>query len=45
MSHYWCSVRVNHIHTDENMTNPLTKGLTREKIFKTLEKMGLMPIE
>ena len=26
-------VRVDHVHTDENLAYPLTKGLAREKVY------------
>jgi len=32
---------VGHEHTDENLVNPLTKGLAREKVQNTSMKMGL----
>jgi hypothetical protein len=38
------AVRVDHVRTDENLANPLTKGLAREKVQITSVKMGLMPI-
>ena len=38
------AVRVNHIRTDENLADPLTKGLAREKVHNTSKRMGLMPI-
>ncbi|KAK2356483.1 hypothetical protein QL285_093812 [Trifolium repens] len=38
------AVRVDHVRTDENLADPLTKGLSREKVQNTSIKMGLMPI-
>jgi hypothetical protein len=38
------AVRVDHVRTDENLADPLTKGLAREKVYNTSVKMGLMPI-
>ena len=38
------AVRMGHVHTDENLADPLTKGLAREKVQNTSIKMGLMPI-
>jgi hypothetical protein len=38
------AVRVDYVRTDENLADPLTKGLTREKVLNTSIKMGLMPI-
>jgi hypothetical protein len=37
-------VRVDHVRTDENLADPLTKGLAREKVYNTSVKMGLMPM-
>ena len=39
------AVRVDHIRIDENLADHLTKGLAREKVFKTSERMGLLLIE
>ena len=39
------SVRVDHVRTDENLADPLTKGLPREKVLKTSKGMGLLPLE
>ena len=39
------AVRVDHVRSDENLADPLTKGLPREKVFKTSKGMGLMPLE
>lgn len=36
---------MDHVHTDENLVDPLTKGLTREKVYNTSNKVGLIPIE
>jgi hypothetical protein len=38
------AVRVDHVRTDDNLADPLTKGLAREKVYNTSVKMGLMPI-
>ena len=38
------AVRVDHVRTDENLADPLTKGLAREKVYNTLYKMGLTRI-
>ncbi|KAK2429298.1 putative mitochondrial protein [Trifolium repens] len=38
------AVRVDYVRTDKNLADPLTKGLTREKVLNTSIKMGLMPI-
>ena len=39
------SVRVDHVRTDENLADPLTKGLPREKVLKTSKRRGLLPLE
>ena len=39
------AVRVDHVRSDENLADPLTKGLPREKVFKTSKGMRLMPLE
>jgi len=36
---------VDHVHTDEILADPLTKGLAREKVHNTSMKMGLVPME
>lgn len=38
-------VIVDHVHTDENLADSLTKWLVREKVHNTYENMGLMPID
>lgn len=38
------AIKVDHLRTMENLADPLTKGLTREKFHNTSKKMGLMPI-
>ena len=38
------AIRVDHVRTDENLADPLTKGLAREKVYNTSYKMGLMLI-
>jgi len=39
------AVRLDHVHTDEILADPLTKGLAREKVHNTSMKMGLLPME
>ncbi|CAL2231552.1 unnamed protein product, partial [Prunus armeniaca] len=39
------AVRVDYVRFDENLADPLTKGLTREKVWKTSKGMGLKPLE
>lgn len=39
------SVRVDHVRTNENLADHLTKGLVREKVYNTCKKIRLMPIE
>ena len=39
------AVRVDHIRSEENLADPLTKGLAREKVWKTSKGMGLKPLE
>ncbi len=39
------AVRVDYVRTDENLADPLTKGLAREKVWNTSKGMGLTPIE
>ncbi|RZB51814.1 Retrovirus-related Pol polyprotein from transposon TNT 1-94 [Glycine soja] len=38
------AVRVDHVHTDDNLVDPLTKGLAREKVHNTSKRMGLLPL-
>ena len=38
------AVRVDHVGTDANLADPLTKGLAREKVWNTSKGMGLLPI-
>ncbi|KAK2382392.1 hypothetical protein QL285_069931 [Trifolium repens] len=38
------ALRVDHVRTDENLADPLTKGLAREKVYNTYVKMRLMLI-
>ncbi|KAK2455989.1 putative mitochondrial protein [Trifolium repens] len=38
------AVRVDHVRIDENLADPLTKGLAREKVQNTSVKMGLKPM-
>ena len=39
------AVRVDHIRSNENLADPLTKGLAREKVLTTSRKMGLLPLD
>ena len=39
------AVRVDHVRSEENLADPLTKGLAREKVWKTSKGMGLKPID
>lgn len=39
------TVRVDFVRTNENLADPLTKGLNREKVANTSSRMGLMPID
>ncbi|CAL1388180.1 unnamed protein product [Linum trigynum] len=39
------AVRVDHIRSEQNLADPLTKGLPREKVQNTAKGMGLMPTE
>ena len=34
-----CAVIVDHVQTDDNLVDPLTKGLAKEKVFRTSERM------
>ena len=34
-----------HIRSEEKLADPLTKGLAREKVWKTSKGMGLKPLE
>lgn len=36
---------MDHVRIDKNLVDPLTKGLIREKIYNTSNKMRLIPIE
>ena len=38
------AVRVDHVRTDDNLADPLTKGLAREKVHYTSKRMGLLPL-
>lgn len=38
------AVKVDFVCVDENLADPLTEGLTREKFQNTSSRMGLMPI-
>ena len=39
------AVIVDYVRSDDNLVDPLMKGLAIEKIFKTSERMRLKPIE
>ena len=39
------AVIVDYVRSNDNLVDPLTKGLAREKVFKTSERMGLKPIK
>ena len=36
-------ITINYVKSSENLANPLTKGLARDLVWKTLEGMGLKP--
>ena len=36
-------VRMGHVHTAENLADPLTKGIAKKEVFNTSKKMRLMP--
>ena len=36
---------MDHLGFDDNLVDPLTKGLAREKVYKTSKGMGLKPLE
>ncbi|GJZ28746.1 hypothetical protein Tco_0573393 [Tanacetum coccineum] len=38
-------IRVDHVRTDKNLDDPLTKGLASEKVLNTQKGMRLMPME
>ena len=39
------AMRVDNIRYDDNLADPLTKGLAKEKVYKTSKDMGLKPLE
>ncbi|CAL0319314.1 unnamed protein product [Lupinus luteus] len=39
------AVRVDHVRSENNLADPLTKGLAREKVLSTSKSMGLLPLE
>ena len=39
------AVRVDHVHTDEIVSDPLTIGLAREKVHNISMKKGLVPMK
>ncbi|KAM2996310.1 hypothetical protein FF2_043146 [Malus domestica] len=38
------TVRIDHVRSEDNLANSLTKGLAREKVWKTSRGMGLKPL-
>jgi len=36
-------IKLDHVRTNDDLVNPLTKGITRMKVLNTSNKMGLMP--
>ena len=38
------AVRVDHVRTDDNLADPLMKGLAKEKVHNTSKRMGLLPL-
>lgn len=38
------AVRVDYIRSEENLADPLTKELAREKVWNTSKEMGLKPM-
>ena len=39
------AVRVDHVRIENNLADPLTKGLAREKVHFSSKKMGLLPLK
>jgi hypothetical protein len=35
------AVRMGHVQTDENLADPLTKGIAKKEVHNTSKKMGL----
>lgn len=38
-------VRVGNVSTNKNLTDPLMKGIGREKLYNPSNRLGLMPID
>ena len=38
------TVKLDHVRSEDNLVDPLTKGLAREKVWKTSNGMGLKPL-
>ena len=36
---------MDHVRSNDNLVDPLMKGLAREKVYKTSKGMGLKPLE
>ena len=39
------AMRVDHILSEQNLADPLTKGLAMEKVWNTSKGMGLKPLD
>ena len=39
------TVRVDYVRSEENLADPLTKGLSREKVHNSSKRMGLLPLD
>ena len=39
------AMRVDNVRYDDNLADPLTKGLAKEKVYKTSKDMRLKPLE
>ena len=37
-------ISIEYVRSKENIADPLTKGLTKEQVYRLSRKMGLMPI-
>ena len=42
---YIGAIRVDHVCSNNNLVGLLTKGLAKEKVYKTLKGIGLKPLE